>query len=804
MGEDFDNIYPYHLKGTEIMASFVEKLEKKVLPVVALRGISVFPELPVSFEISRKQAVLAIQAASSFGEEVFFTMQQNPDEQTASLDTVEKCGVVANITHAMSLPSGNYRVVVKGVARGEIVKKLQNTPYMRAAIMVKKINMTDTTGVDVQNKINAIKKSFERLLTFLPKISPELITTIQVITAPDLLSDFIAANILSGLDDKQAVIETVNPLERLDVVLDAMEREYELLKAELELHVKVKDRIDRNQREYYLREQLKIIQTELGMGDMFDEDGEPIPDDDVESVVARIKNSECPDDVRSVLVKEALKLNKMPPISSEAAVIREYIDTVLALPWKNKTKDRFDVAAASKILNEDHDALEKVKDRILEYISVKQLAPELKGQILLLVGPPGVGKTSVAKSIARAMNRRFVRVSLGGIRDESDIRGHRKTYVAAMPGRIITALKQVGTSNPVVLLDEIDKMSKDSHGDPAAALLEVLDVDQNKTFRDHYVEFPFDISDCIFIATANTLDTVPRPLLDRMERISLPAYTLTEKISIFKHHLLPKELKNHGLSGRVLRVKDDAIVEIIEHYTKESGVRNLERETAALCRKVAKKLVEGEKKSFTVSAKIVKEYLGNPKFRDIKDDTNAKTGIVNGLAWTELGGEMLQVEVLSMEGTGKLEITGSLGDVMKESARAAVSYIRKNAKELGIDPDFYKNRDIHIHFPEGAVPKDGPSAGVTMVTALVSELSGRKVRGDVAMTGEITLSGRVFPIGGLREKSMAAFKHGMKTVIIPEDNKIDLSECDKQVVDNIEFVYAEKISDVLDTALVKE
>ena len=401
------------------------------------------------------------------------------------------------------------------------------------------------------------------------------------------------------------------------------------------------------------------------------------------------------------------------------------------------------------------------------------------------------------------MNREFVRVSLGGIRDEAEIRGHRKTYVAAMPGRIITALKQVGTSNPVMLLDEIDKLSKDLHGDPAAALLEVLDVDQNKAFRDHYVEFPFDISDCIFIATANTLDTVPRPLLDRMEIIRLPAYTLSEKIDIFKNHLLPKELKRHGLNGNKLRVKPEAITEIIEHYTKESGVRNLERETAALCRKIARKLVEGEKKSYTVTAKDVKEYLGNPKIRDLKDDKEPKVGIVNGLAWTELGGEMLQVEVLSMEGTGKVEITGSLGDVMKESARAAVSYIRKNAPALGVDPEFHKNRDIHIHFPEGAVPKDGPSAGVTMVTALVSELSGKKVRGDVAMTGEITLSGRVFPIGGLREKTMAAFKHGMKTVIIPDDNRIDLEECDRQVLDNIEFVYANSISDVLETALIK-
>ncbi len=786
------------------MASYIEKAEKMVLPVIALRGLVVFPNIPVSFELSRKQSILAIQAASSFGENIFLTCQVDIFDSEPRLDNVESVGCIAKIKQATLLPSGNYRVIVEGTSRGKIIEKIQNKPYLRASIMAKRISMTDTTGVDIESKIRLVRKSFEMLLAYLPKVSPELITAIQSINSPDLLSDFIATNILHDKDDKQRVLDTMNPIRRLDVVLTAMKQEFELLKTEFEMHLKVKEKIERNQREYYLREQLKIIQAELGMGDVIGEDGEPVPEDDVACIIERIKKTPCPDAVKDNLAKEAYKLNRMPPISSESAVIREYIDTVLALPWESKTKDRFDVERAKKILDADHDALAKVKDRILEYISVKQLAPELKGQILLLVGPPGVGKTSVAKSVARAMNRKFVRVSLGGIRDEAEIRGHRKTYVAAMPGRIITALKQVGTSNPVMLLDEIDKMSKDMHGDPAAALLEVLDVDQNKTFRDHYVEFPFDISDCIFIATANTLDTVPRPLLDRMEIIKLPAYTLTEKVDIFKNHLLPKELKRHGLNGNKLRVKDDGIREIIEHYTKESGVRNLERETAALCRKVARKLVEGEKKSFTVSKEDIREYLGNPKIRDLKDDTEPKVGIVNGLAWTELGGEMLQVEILSMQGTGKLEITGSLGDVMKESARAAVSYIRKNADNLGIDSEFYKNRDIHIHFPEGAVPKDGPSAGVTMVTALVSELSGKKVRGDVAMTGEITLSGRVLPIGGLREKTMAAFKHGMKTVIIPEDNRIDLEECDKQVLDNIEFVYAENISDVLNTALINE
>ncbi len=785
--------------------SYIEKVEQVTLPVISLRGLVLYPNVPTSFELSRKASVLAMQAASSFGGNVFMTAQKDLKIPSPTLENVEAVGCITKIRQATKLPNGNYRIIAEGIERGEIIEKLQDKPYLRAVVLSKTVELRDNGGIRGEALVREIRSKFEEMLALMPKLSSELIAAIQSITSPGLLADFIAANLLHNIADKQAVLEAIDPLKRLELLSVILERELEVLKNELEIHAKVKDRLDKNQREYYLREQLKVIQSELGFGEeYYDEDGEQVPEDDTGSIISSIKKSACPDDVKKALVKEALKLSKMPPISSESAVLREYIDTVVSLPWGSKTKDCFDVAKAKKILDQDHDALTKVKDRILEYISVKQLAPELKGQILLLVGPPGVGKTSVARSVARAMNRKFVRVSLGGIRDEAEIRGHRKTYVAAMPGRIITALKQVGTSNPVMLLDEIDKMSKDMHGDPSAALLEVLDVDQNKTFRDHYVEFPFDISDCIFIATANTLDTVPRPLLDRMEIIKLPAYTISEKIDIFKNHLLPKELKRHGLTKSKLRIGDGAISDIIEHYTKESGVRNLERETAALCRKVARKLVEGEKKSFTIKPCDLREYLGNPKVRDIRDNTEPKVGIVNGLAWTELGGEMLQVEVVSMPGTGKLEITGSLGDVMKESARAAVSYIRKNSEKLGIDCEFHKNRDIHIHFPEGAIPKDGPSAGITMVTALVSELSGRSVRGDVAMTGEITLSGRVFPIGGLREKTMAAFGHGMKTVIIPAENKIDLEECDKQVLDNIEFVYADDIGTVLECALVKE
>lgn len=785
--------------------SYIEKVEQVTLPVISLRGLVLYPGIPTSFELSRRASVLAMQVASSFGGNVFMTAQKNLKIPNPTLDNVETVGCITKVKQATKLPNGNYRIIAEGTCRGAITEKIQNTPYLRAVVLSKTIEIPDNGGIRGEALVREVRHKFEEMLTLMPKLSSELIAAIQSITSPGLLADFIAANLLHNIADKQAVLEAIDPLKRLELLAVILERELEVLRNELEIHAKVKDRLDRNQRDYYLREQLKVIQSELGMGEeYYDEDGEQMPDDDAGSIISSIKKSACPENVKKALVKEAMKLSKMPPISSESAVLREYIDTVIALPWANKTKDCFDVAKAKKILDADHDALTKVKDRILEYISVKQLAPELKGQILLLVGPPGVGKTSVARSIARAMNRRFVRVSLGGIRDEAEIRGHRKTYVAAMPGRIITALKQAGTQNPVMLLDEIDKMSKDMHGDPSAALLEVLDIDQNKTFRDHYVEFPFDISDCIFIATANTLDTVPRPLLDRMEIIRLPAYTRSEKIDIFKNHLFPKELKRHGLTKAKLKIDDEAICDIIEHYTKESGVRNLERETAALCRKAARKLIEGDKKSYRIKASDLTEYLGSPKVREKRDSGEPKVGIVNGLAWTELGGEMLQVEVVSMPGTGKLEITGSLGDVMKESARAAVSYIRKNSEKLSVDGEFYKNRDIHIHFPEGAIPKDGPSAGVTMVTALVSELSGRRVRGDVAMTGEITLSGRVFPIGGLREKTMAAYAHGMKTVIIPSENKIDLEECDRQVLCEIEFVYAEDISDVLECALIKE
>ncbi len=560
------------------------------------------------------------------------------------------------------------------------------------------------------------------------------------------------------------------------------------------IHARVRQHLNKTQRDIYLREQLHIIENELGIDDYDEEEEES-------SYAKRIRQHKLPAEVQEALLAENAKLKRMQFGSPEATVIRNYIETCLELPWGKTSKDRTDITIAKRILDEDHDGLTKVKERILEFMAVRQLSPELDGQILCLVGPPGVGKTSIVKSIARATNRKYVRIALGGIRDEAEIRGHRKTYVGSMPGRIVNGLKQAGTSNPVMLLDEVDKLTADAHGDPTSALLEVLDADQNKTFRDHFVELPIDLSGCLFIATANTTETIPLPLLDRMEIIYMDSYSDNEKLSIAKNHLIPKQLKRHGLKRSQLRFTDNGINELILRYTKESGVRNLEREIASVCRKAAKEIVDGNTAKKTVDAKTVIEMLGPEKFLADRIYGKDEVGIVNGLAWTQLGGDMLRIEALSMSGGGALELTGSLGDVMKESARAAVSYIRKHANELGIPEDFHKNTDIHIHVPEGAIPKDGPSAGITIATAIVSELSGKTVKQSVAMTGEITLTGRVLPIGGLKEKTAAAYKAGVRTVIIPKDNMKDLEEIDQEVRSALEFVPVSSVMEVLRIAL---
>lgn len=772
------------------MSKFIEKVEKNIYPLLRLRNMVIFPGLPTSIEITESIDMAAVNLGLSSDTMIFAVAIDSSADKTEP-EKLYSVGITAKIKQAIKLPDGNMRVIIEGKRRGELVSVKNRDDCDFAEVFVRSVSVTDNGGIRGELLMKQTITCFQEFLKYLPKVSTEIIAAVQGIKEPGFLADFIAANVVYKLSSRQEILDEINPVVRLEKLLVVMENEKSLLENEMKIQAKVKQRIDNNQKEYYLREQLKVIQNELGDGEF----------SDIDEYEEKIAKSKLPENVEEKLRKELSKLEKMPYSSAESTVIRNYLDTCLEIPWSVYSKGKYNVAAAKKILDADHDGLEKVKDRILEYIAVRQLSPDLSGQILCLVGPPGVGKSSVVSSVARALGREFVRVSLGGVRDEADIRGHRKTYIASMPGRIANALKNSGTMNPVILLDEVDKMSSDSHGDPASALLEVLDTDQNKTFRDHFLEIPIDLSQCIFVATANTLETVSRPLIDRMEIISVSSYTRSEKISIFKNHLLPKELKRHGLTKKNLKITDDAIVEIIDFYTKESGVRNLSREAASLCRKIARQIVETDKKSYTVKVSDVCVYLGKRKYRDLENELQNKVGVVNGLAWTEVGGEMLKAEAVAVEGTGKIELTGKLGDVMKESAQAAVTYVRKNYAKYGIDKEFYKKFDMHIHFPEGAVPKDGPSAGVTTVTAIVSELSGIPVRADVAMTGEITLHGDVLAIGGLREKSMAAYKNGIKTVIIPHDNLVDLDEVDNEVKEHVIFVPVKSVDKVLEVAL---
>lgn len=774
------------------MSKYIEKVENGVYPVIPLRGLVIFPGIPTSFEINNKKSIKALLAAASYENTVFLSaLEENEEAGTVTLATT---GVTARIKQSIKLPDGNYRVLIEGKSRAEYTEIIEGDEFLRARVLIKNVLVTENGGIKGEALRREAIAAFENHIKLLPKMSPEIVASVGAITDPGVLADFIASNVLFDYRDKQRVLEEIDPFRRLETLVELLGSESKILEFKNELHAKVRERLEDNQREYFLKEQMKVIREELGdVAEEQDENG----------YVERIKESAFSDETKEKLLKDCDRMNKMPFGSSENSVLRSYLDTVLELPAGIKTKDVFSVEKARKILDEDHDGLKKVKDRILEYIAVKQLAPDLKGQILCLIGPPGVGKSSIAVSVARALGRKFVRVSLGGVRDEADIRGHRKTYIGAMPGRIIAAITQAKSENPVILLDEIDKLTANAQGDPAAALLEVLDIEQNKAFRDHYIEIPVDLSDCIFIATANQADTIPHALYDRMEIIHLPSYTSNEKVSIFNNHLLPKQLKRHGLTRRNVKISEDAVRELIEYYTKEAGVRTLERQTAALCRKIAMQIAEGGKKSVNVTPDTIHALLGP---RKVKPDALLPTdtvGVVNGLAWTELGGEMLQVEAQSFEGTGKVELTGNLGDVMQESAKAAISYIRKHAETLGIDKEFYKNRDIHIHVPEGAVPKDGPSAGVTMITALVSELSNTPVRHDIAMTGEITLTGRVLPIGGLPEKSMAAFRNGIRTILIPKDNLSDLDEVDELIKSSVTFVPVDCVSQVLENALVK-
>ena len=773
------------------MAKYIEKTEEVTLPVIALRGAVAFPGVTLSFELEDEMCISAAEAAFETDTPIIICALTELSSPTINPRRLARVGTISKIKQSVKNPEGNMRIITEGLSRASITSFEQFANYYCANAIAKTITMAKEDSIKTQAYCRAILSQTDDLAKLLPSVSDDMLSAARGIKNPALLADFIASNMLVKPSDKQKVLECFDPKKRIELLLKLLDEEAELLDCELQIHKRVRANLNQNQKEFYLREQIRVIKSELGESD------------DIDEYCDKIASLKAPDAVKEKLAKELDRLTKTPFGSAEAAVIRSYIDTCIEIPWECSTTDRLDVAAAAKILDADHDGLKKVKDRILEFLAVKQLNPSLKNQILCLVGPPGVGKTSIAASIARAMKRKYVRVSLGGVRDEADIRGHRKTYIGSMPGRIVNALVEAKSNNPLLLLDEIDKLTRDSHGDPASALLEVLDGEQNHSFRDHFIEMPIDLSDCLFIATANTLDTVPKPLLDRMEIIELTTYTRTEKLSIAKNHLVPKQLKRHGLNRRTVNIKDDAICEIIDFYTRESGVRSLERKIAELARKAARRLVENEKlKSIKIGAEDVEAYLGARKIMPETISELDEIGVVNGLAYTSVGGDVLKVEAAIFDGSGKLELTGSLGDVMKESARIAVSIVRSIAKDYDIDPDFYKNKDIHLHFPEGATPKDGPSAGVTIVTALVSALSGRAVRRDVAMTGEVSLRGKVLAIGGLKEKTMAAYSYGISDVLIPRDNMRNLDECDSEATASLNFIPCDTIADVLNVAIV--
>ncbi len=767
--------------------------EGRVLPAIALRGLTVFPNMMVHFDVAREISMKALEYAMDQGEEIFLITQKQLGVEQPGRDDLWDMGTVCSVRQLLRLPDNNVRVMMEGHYRARLLELNQTRPYLTAT--VRTVDQISVNGADSPRAEAVIRQTYDlfgRYGEMSDRFSPELILHVFTNRDAGYIADYIAQNIPIRTEDKQTVLEELHPVRRLEKMNRILARELQVLTMAQDLDGKIRDHMNQAQREYYLREQMKVIQSELGEGG----------DDEIEEYRQKIQKAKLPSEVQEKLEKELRRLEKQPFGSAEAAVSRNYLDVCLELPWTKKTKERLNVEAARKILDADHYGLTKVKERILEFLAVKQLAPQLRGQILCLYGPPGVGKTSIAASIARATNRKMARVSLGGIHDEAEIRGHRKTYIGAMPGRIITAISRAGTANPLILLDEIDKLGADQRSDPASALLEVLDSEQNSTFRDHFLELPFDLSDVMFITTANDLSTVPRPLLDRMEVIELSSYTDEEKVQIAKRHLLPRQLKRHGLKASQLRISDSVLREIINGYTRESGVRLLERQLGKLCRKAAMTLVSDEEvKRVTVTVDALEDLLGVRRYHPEKLSRTALVGVVNGLAWTQVGGELLEVEVNVMPGSGKIEPTGNLGKVMEESCHAAVSYIRAHAQQLGVDPEFYKNRDIHIHFPEAATPKDGPSAGIAITTAIVSALTGAKVRCGIAMTGEVTLRGRVLAIGGLKEKTMAAFRNGIHTVIIPAENEPDLKEIDQTVRAGLRFVPVEQADQVLAEAL---
>lgn len=763
------------------------------MPILALRGLTIFPGCVLTFDVEREASIRALERVMDADQRIFLVTQREVGVALPGEEDLFEVGTISIIRQILRIGDAAVRVIAEGISRAQLLRLWQTEPYLQGNVEVIADREVRVSGFQLEALLRQTYANFGDYAEQAHHLGDEIAARVMDENDPGKLADYIAQNITARYQDKQTILEEYHPVIRLRKVNELLAKESEVLGYEQELEGKIRQHMGEVQRDRIIREQIRLLQHELGEDD----------DNELTEYRRKIKEKKLSEEVEQKLLKEVDRLAKQPYSSAEASVLRNYLDVCLEMPWGTETKERASVSAARKILERDHFGLEKVKERILEFIAVRQMNPEAKGQIICLVGPPGVGKTSIAISVASALNRKLARLSLGGVRDEADIRGHRKTYVGAMPGRIVNAISASGSMNPLLLLDEIDKMGNDYRGDPASAMLEVLDSEQNNAFRDHFLEIPLDLSKVLFITTANSLSTIPRPLLDRMEVIELSSYTDEEKLQIAKKYLLPKQMKEHGIAKNALRISDETIRSVITGYTHESGVRNLERKMGALCRKAAMRFATNDVKRVTITEKDLEEFLGVRRYLPLELEKE-NVGVVNGLAWTETGGEMLEVEVNVLDGSGKLELTGNLGNVMKESAQAAVSCIRSRASKLGIDPDFHKNKDIHIHFPEGAVPKDGPSAGIAITTAVVSALTGIPVRGNVAMTGEVTLRGRVLAIGGLKEKTMAAKRTGIKTVIIPKQNLRDLSEIDPVVRESLRFVAADSIDTVLSEALCRQ
>lgn len=765
------------------------------MPLLALRGIIVFPGMTVNLDVGRDKSINAVNAAMQLDKKILLVTQRDAETADPKREELYNYGVVAEIKQLLKLPSGAIRILIQGLERAELTSLIdapfKDTYLEGFAMPVASIEPEENTETEAMRRV--LLQSFEKWLVTGKKVTTEVMLNFKNITTAGEIADIIAGYLTISIDEKEELLELADVKERMHKLHTFLCKELEIAELEKNITQEVRKQIEKNQREYYLREQIKVINKELGEGDERQAE--------VDEYKKQMEGRDLPPEVADKINKELDRLYKMPPMMAESGVIRNYVETLLALPWGIYGKDNFDLKHAEKVLNKDHYGLEKVKERILEYLAVRALTKSGKGPILCLVGPPGVGKTSLAQSVARAIDRKFTRMSLGGVHDEAEIRGHRRTYIGAMPGRIIHGMQTCGVMNPVFLLDEVDKMSSDFRGDPASALLEVLDPEQNNTFSDHYVEIPFDLSQVFWIVTANTVETIPPALLDRMEVVQLSSYTEDEKVKIAELHLLPKERQNNGLTAKTLSITEDALRMIIRGYTREAGVRNLERKIAAVCRKTALRIVNGEAKSAKVTAKNLHKYLGKVIYLEDDVSLEAAAGICTGLAWTRVGGELLKVEVVACKGKGHLALTGQLGDVMKESAQAGYTYIRSRADELGLDKDFYETTDIHIHLPEGAIPKDGPSAGITMATAMISALTGRKVKKNLAMTGEITLSGRVLPVGGIKEKFLAAHRYGVKTIIMPAKNEQDLEELPANVRAKMHFIPVKHMDEVLKIAL---